>query len=300
MLIFFEEKDVCMKKTLVILILIVMTLSVLGGCKKVDNKSITLVSREDGSGTRGAFVDLFKIEEEVKGHTYDRTYERAEITNSTSVMMTTIAGDANAIGYISLGVLNSTVKALKINGVEANEENIKSGKYNIVRQFNIVVKDDLSQVAKDFIDYIMSKEGQEIVSKERYVSIKIKEYDSKKPKGRISIAGSSSVAPLMEALVEEYKKVNENAVIELQQNDSTTGINSTIEGICDIGMSSRELKDKELRSGIKSIPIARDGIVVIINNSNKINSLDEDSVRKIFTGEIKSWNSVKQLEGRIN
>ncbi len=287
-----------MKRTLVMLILMIMTLSLLGGCKKVDNKSITLVSREDGSGTRGAFVDLFKIEEEVKGQTYDRTYERAEITNSTSVMMTTIAGDANAIGYISLGVLNSTVKALKINGVEANEENIKNGKYKIVRQFNIVVKDDLSEVAKDFIDYIMSKDGQDIVSKERYVSIKSKKYKTKKPKGKIAIAGSSSVAPLMEALVEEYKKVNENAVIELQQNDSTTGINSTIEGICDIGMSSRELKDKELRSGIKSMAIARDGIVVIINNGNNINSLDADSVRKIFTGEIKSWDSVNELEGR--
>lgn len=264
------------------------------GCGKssVSENEISVVSREDGSGTRGAFVELFEIEEKVDGQKVDMTYDRAEITNSTSVMMTTIEGNKNAIGYVSLGVLNDSVKAVKIDGVDASVENIKNDAYKISRPFNIVTKKEVSDVTKDFIDFIMSKEGQKLVNEENYIGVESLEYTSKQPKGTITIAGSSSVAPLMEVLKEAYYQINANAKIELQQNDSTTGINSVIEGICDVGMSSRDLKEEELSNGIESKVIAKDGLAVIVNKGNRVNELSSLEVKDIFTGKITTWDEV--------
>ncbi|MBQ8044245.1 MAG: substrate-binding domain-containing protein, partial [Clostridia bacterium] len=246
----------------------------------------------DGSGTRGAFVELFGIEEEVKGEKIDKTYERAEVTNSTSVMMTTIEGNKNAVGYVSLGVLNPKVKTLKIDGVEPSAENIENGSYTVARSFNIVTKEKTNEVVDDFIGFIMSKEGQKVVEDEKYISVKIAEYKSKKPKGRVTIAGSSSVAPVMEVLKEAYLKVNTNAKVDLQQNDSTTGINSVIEGICDIGMASRELKKEEMSKGIVSKAIAKDGLAVVVNFANKVDDLTSTQVKQIFTGKVTSWGNI--------
>lgn len=260
--------------------------------KKFDSsKAITVVSREDGSGTRGAFVELFGVEQkDADGNKVDYTTEEAIITNSTSVMMTNVAGDMYGIGYISLGSLNDTVKALKIDGVEATVANIKSGDYTIARPFNIATKSDISDVAQDFIDYIMSAEGQKVIEDNGYISIaEADAYSGSKPSGKIVVAGSSSVTSVMEKLKEAYLAVNTSAEIEIQESDSTTGMTSTIEGICDIGMASRELKDSETSEGITGTVIAMDGIAVIVNNNSEVEDLSTEQVMNIYTGKTTVW-----------
>lgn len=258
------------------------------------SKEISVNSREDGSGTRGAFIELFGVEEKAAdGTKVDNTTVEANITNSTAVMMTSVAGDPYAIGYISLGSLNDTVKAAKIDGAEATTENVANGSYKVARPFNIVTKDGLSDVAKDFVDYIMSAEGQDIIEQNGYIKIdqNAAAYAGSKPEGKIVVAGSSSVSPVMEKLKEAYLAVNTNADIEIQTSDSTTGVTSTQEGICDIGMASRDLKDTE--TGVTATTIAQDGIAVIVNNENPVENLTSDQVKSIFTGEITVWADVQ-------
>ncbi len=257
-------------------------------------KEITVVSREDGSGTRGAFIELFGIEEKnEKGEKIDYTTEDANITNSTSVMMTTVAGNPYAIGYISLGSLNDTVKAVHIDGQEPTVENIKSGSYKIARPFQIATKENVSEIAQDFIAYIMSADGQAIVEESGYIPVsKAEAYSGSKPAGEIVIAGSSSVTPVMEKLKEGYMQVNPDAAIEIQQSDSTTGMTSTIDGICDIGMASRDLKDSEIEKGLKGTVIALDGIAVIVHKENTTDDLTTEKVKDIFTGKNAVWSEV--------
>lgn len=258
------------------------------------SKEISVNSREDGSGTRGAFIELFGVEEKAAdGTKVDNTTVEANITNSTAVMMTSVAGDPYAIGYISLGSLNDTVKAAKIDGAEATTENVANGTYKVARPFNIVTKDGLSDVAKDFVDYIMSAEGQDIIEQNGYIKIdqNAAAYAGSKPEGKIVVAGSSSVSPVMEKLKEAYLAVNTNADIEIQTSDSTTGVTSTQEGICDIGMASRDLKDTE--TGVTATTIAQDGIAVIVNNENPVENLTSDQVKSIFTGETTVWEDVQ-------
>ena len=254
---------------------------------------VSVYSREDGSGTRGAFIELFGIEEkDANGDKVDLTTPTAAITNSTSVMMTSVAGDANAIGYISLGSLNNTVKALSIDGAEATAENVKSGTYKVARPFNIVTKDGVSDVAQDFIDYIMSSDGQKVVEENGCISVadNADSYKASGKSGKIVIAGSSSVTPVMEKLAEAYKALNPDVAIEVNQSDSTTGVNMATEGTCDIGMVSRELKDTE--SGVKATVIAQDGIAVIVNPDASIDELTSDQVKGIYTGELTTWEDV--------
>lgn len=255
---------------------------------------IVVVSREDGSGTRGAFIELFGIEKKGQdGKKVDTTTESASITNSTAVMMTTVAGNKDAIGYISLGSLNDSVKALKIDGAEASAANIKNASYKIARPFNIVTKGDVKPAAKDFIAFIMSKEGQQVVSANGYIGDeKAAAYQGSKQTGKIVVAGSSSVTPVMEKLKEAYKKVNPDVNIEVQQSDSTTGVKSAISGICDIGMASRDLKQSELDAGVKNTVIATDGIAVIVNKDSKVNNLTKTQVADIFTGKITEWSKL--------
>ncbi|RDU23887.1 substrate-binding domain-containing protein [Anaerosacchariphilus polymeriproducens] len=297
-------------KKIISTLLIVFVFTLITGCGKkeesnTDNQNaeefdnsfeISVTSREEGSGTRGAFIELFEIEEkDSKGEKVDHTTDEANITNSTSVMMTTVSMDKYAIGYISLGSLNDTVKALKIDGEEATADNIKSGKYKVARPFTIATKDGLSETAQDFIDFILSKEGQQIVEDNGYIGeLNSEPYAGKKPSGKIVVAGSSSISPVMEKLKEAYLAVNTNATIEIQTSDSTTGITSTIDGICDIGMASRELKDKEKESGLKATKIAMDGIAVIVNNSNANDNLTSEQVKAIFTGEVYTWEEALQ------
>lgn len=255
---------------------------------------ITIVSREDGSGTRGAFIELFGIEEKNGGEKVDMTTEEAQITNNTSVMMTTVAGDEYAIGYISLGSLDDSVKAVKIDGAEATAENVKSGTYKVSRPFNIAAKEDLdNEVAKDFISFIMSEEGQAVVEENHYIAMDdVKPFEGTSPSGKAVVGGSSSISPVMEKLIEAYKAVNANAEIELQTTDSTTGMTSALGGSYDIGMASRELKDTEISEGLKATVIATDGIAVIVNENSTIDELSSEQVKSIYTGEFLTWDEV--------
>lgn len=255
---------------------------------------ITVVSREEGSGTRGAFIELFGVESKNDaGEKVDNTTVEASVTNNTSVMMSTVAGNTYAIGYISLGSLNDTVKALKIDGAEASVENIKSGEYKIARPFNIATKEDVSEAAQDFINYIMSPDGQAVVEENGYIPMDdTTEYTDNGATGKVVVAGSSSVTPVMEKLKEAYEAVKEDVEIEIQQSDSTTGMTFTIDGNCDIGMASRELKEEELEAGLTPTVIAQDGIAVIVNNDNPAEDLTSDQVKSIFVGETTSWGDV--------
>lgn len=298
-----------MKKFIAVLSVATMAAGLAVGCGSSDSGSsddksskgdwdssndITIVSREDGSGTRGAFIELFGIEEKKDGEKVDMTTDDAQITNSTSVMLTTVAGDDYAIGYVSLGSLNDTVKALKIDGEEATEQNIKDGKYKICRPFNIATKKGAdNELAKDFISYIMSKEGQQVISDNGYIGDDSAEaYAGTKPSGKVVVGGSSSVSPVMEKLIEAYKKVNTGAEIELQTTDSTTGMESAISGAYDIGMASREVKEDELSAGLEAQVIATDGIAVVVNNNNPTDELTSDQVKSIYTGEALTWDEV--------
>ena len=256
--------------------------------------TINVISREDGSGTRGAFIELFGIQEEKDGEKVDMTTEDASITNSTSVMMTTVAGDENAIGYISLGSLNDTVKAVKIDGAEATAENVADESYKVSRPFNIVTGEKASEAAQDFVSYIMSADGQQIIEDNGYIKADAEAgaYEATDAEGKVVVAGSSSVSPVMEKLKEAYEAVNKNVTVEVQQSDSTTGVTSAAEGICDIGMASRELKDEEKELGLTATVIAQDGIAVVVNTSNETEDLTSDQVKAIFTGETTEWEDL--------
>ncbi|MGN0390100.1 MAG: substrate-binding domain-containing protein [Wujia sp.] len=284
-----------MKKLLVGILAGTMLMASLTGCGKSASDDITVISREDGSGTRGAFIELFGIEEkDADGNKIDNTISTADITNSTSVMMTSIADDEAAIGYISLGSLDNTVKALEIDGAVATAENVKNGSYKVSRPFNIATKGTPNELTQDFINYILSADGQAVVEGAGYISEgNTGAYASAGLKGKITVAGSSSVTPVMEKLKEAYIAVNPDVEIEVQQSDSTTGMTSAIEGVCDIGMASRELKDSELAEGLTPTVIAIDGIAVIVNNNNDVKGLTSEQVKCIYTGTITKWSEIK-------
>ena len=255
--------------------------------------AIAVYSREDGSGTRGAFIELFGVEEkDESGEKVDNTTEEAIITNSTDVMLTSVAGDTYAIGYVSLGSLNDTVKAVKIDGAEATVENIKSGTYKIARPFNIATKGEVGEAAQDFINYIMSGDGQKVISDNGYIGDdSAAAFESNGAEGKVVVGGSSSVSPVMEKLIEAYKAVNANVEIELQTSDSTTGMTGAADGTLDIGMASRELKDSETEEGLTATKIAMDGIAVIVNQKNPAEDLSSDTVKGIFTGGTTTWDA---------
>ena len=255
--------------------------------------AIAVYSREDGSGTRGAFIELFGVEEkDESGEKVDNTTEEAIITNSTDVMLTSVAGDTYAIGYVSLGSLNDTVKAVKIDGAEATVENIKSGTYKIARPFNIATKGEVSEAAQDFINYIMSGDGQKVISDNGYIGDdSAAAFESNGAEGKVVVGGSSSVSPVMEKLIEAYKAVNANVEIELQTSDSTTGMTGAADGTLDIGLASRELKDSETEEGLTATKIAMDGIAVIVNQENPVEDLSSDTVKGIFTGGTTTWDA---------
>lgn len=256
------------------------------------SKTISVVTREEGSGTRDAFTELTGVLVKDGSNKTDNTTTSAVTINSTEAVITNVKDNEAAIGYISLGSLNDTVKALKIGGVEATADNVKSGDYAVSRPFNIAYKGELSDVAQDFVDYIMSSDGQKIVSDNGYVTVSENAaYSGKKPSGKISVAGSSSVSPVMEKLAEAYQKVNTNAKVEIQTSDSSAGMQSAMGGTCDIGMASRDLKDEE-KSALKVETIAKDGIAVIVNNANTCDDLALDQVKSIYTGETTVWSDI--------
>lgn len=261
-----------------------------------DTKSnISVITREDGSGTRSAFIELTGVQEEKDGTKTDNTLSSAIVQSSTQAVLTGVAGDPTAIGYISLGSLNDTVKAAKIDGVEPTSETVKDGSYKISRPFNIATKDNLSEAAQNFIDYILSKEGQEIVNKDYVEAVDNAEpFAGAKGKGKVKVGGSSSVSPVMEKLAEAYQKVNKDVTVEVNTSDSSTGMSQAAEGTVDIGMASRELKDSETAKGIKGTVIAKDGIAVIVNKSNTVEDIKLDQLKGIYTGSITTWGLAKK------
>ncbi len=294
-----------LKKVLSMVVLSAIAVTGLAGCGGSDadtaqeaeaGSAISVISREDGSGTRGAFVELFGVEQKNEaGEKEDMTTEEASITNSTSVMMTTVSGNVNAIGYVSLGSLNETVKAVKIDGVAPGVEAIKDGSYKISRPFNVVPNAaGLTPEAQDFMDFIMSAEGQAVVEENGYIASAddAKPYAGSKMNGKVVVAGSSSVTPVMEKLKEAYVAINPDVTIEVQMSDSSTGVTSAIDGTCDLGMASRELKDSELEKGAVSTAIALDGIAVIVNNDAEISDLTAEQVKDIYTGAVTDWSQL--------
>ena len=261
-----------------------------GGSSDSGDNGITVISREEGSGTRDAFTELTGVLQD----DVDKTVDTAEISNSTSVVLQSVTDNPKAIGYVSLGSLDDSVKALKVDGTEPSVDTVKSGDYKLQRPFNIVTKGKVKELPQDFIDYIMSADGQKIIEKEGYISEAkgAKAYKASGLKGTITLAGSTSVAPVMEVLADNYKKLNDGVEIEIQQTGSGAGIQSTIEGVCDIGMASRELKDTELSEGLKAQVIATDGIAVIVNKNSTIDELSSDQVKSIYTGETLTWDEV--------
>ena len=267
----------------------IMAASTLTGCGGSDSE-ITVISREDGSGTRGAFTELMGITVD----DVDNTVASAEISNSTSVVIQSVAGNSNAIGYISLGSLNNEVKAVSVDGTEATVDNINSGEYKVARPFNIATREDISDLAADFVSFIMSADGQAIVEEKGYIKASdAGAYTSSDMSGTIVVAGSTSVAPVMEVLADEYKKLNSGVTIEIQQTGSSAGMTSTIEGACDIGMASREVKDSEIQQGLVPTVIAMDGIAVIVNNDSEIDNLTSEQIKQIYTGEITDWSEIQ-------
>ena len=285
-----------------------MTVFALAGCgadKGTDSNNggtgtgtdaISVLTREEGSGTRGAFIELLGIEEKnADGKKVDKTIDTAETTNSTSVMITTVQGNKAAIGYISLGSLDkSKVKALKVDGAEAAADNVKSGEYKVARPFNIATKGDATGAASDFIKFILSADGQAVVEKNGYISEgNTGAYKASGQKGKITIGGSSSVTPVMEKLKEAYVKLNPDVTIDVQQNDSSSGMKGAIDGIYDIGMASRDVKDSEKEAGLNSIKIALDGIAVIVNKNNTLDSITSEQIKNIYTGSLTKWSEIK-------
>lgn len=293
-----------MKRRISLLLVLTLVFTLITGCTQgskedgVDaniSDTINVVSREDGSGTRGAFVEIIGIlEKDSEGNETDNTYEEAIIQNGTDAIMTTVAGDKNSIGYISLGSLNDTVKALKIEDVEATSENVQSGSYKICRPFNIAYKGDLSPLADDFLSFIMSSEGQSIIVEEGYVEIStdLTNYDGSSQEGNLIVAGSTSVSPVMEKLAEKYEGLHPDVSIEIQSTGSSAGMQSAIEGSADIGMASRQLKESE-KEVLNHKAIAIDGIAVIVNSENPFESISLDEVKSIYTGEITTWDDIK-------
>lgn len=283
-----------LKKILTLALAAVLAGTALASCaaKGFDKDgAITVISREKGSGTRSAFIELFGVEVDKE----DKTVETADITDKTNVMMTSVSQNAYAIGYISLGSLNDSVKALKIDGAAATVENIENGSYKISRPFNIATKSEPSEAAADFIAFILSDEGQKVVKDNGYIPVKTNgAYNGSKPSGKISIGGSSSVTPVMEKLKEAYNAVNPNVTIEINMTDSSSGMTSVAEGVCDIGMASRAVKQSELDKGLVPTTIATDGIAVIVNLENTFDALTADQVRRIYIGELTTWSALEE------
>ena len=275
-----------MKKLFAIVLALALTCAVAFAAEG----TITVMSREDGSGTRGAFVELTGVEQD----DVDMTTVDAVITNSTAVMLTSVAGDPAAIGYVSMGSLNETVKAVSVDGNAATVEGIKDGSYTLARPFVVTTYGEVGEIAQDFLNYIMSAEGQAIINEEGYIAIDdaAEAYTAAGVSGEITVGGSSSVTPVMEKLAEAYMALNPDVTVIVQQSDSTTGVTGTIEGTVDLGMASRALKAEEEEQGVVGTTIAMDGIAVIVNLENDTENLTTEQIMNIYTGAITDWSEL--------
>ena len=262
----------------------------LTACGGGTNDSITVITREEGSGTRSAFVELSGVEQD----DVDRTTPKAETNSSTAVVLQSVAGNKSAIGYISLGALSNEVKALAVDGVSPSVDTVNDGSYALARPFNVATCGQISDAAQDFLNYIMSDEGQQVISDNKYVSTGSSgAFTSTNPSGEVVVAGSTSVSPVMEKLAEAYMALNSNVTVKIQTNDSSTGMQSVAEGLCDIGMASRAIKDSELEKGLTGLTICMDGIAVIVHPDNAVSGLTMEQLCAIFTGETTAWSQIQ-------
>lgn len=306
-----------MKKSLKALPLVAaagLTLSAISPLVFAQEGPITVISREDGSGTRGAFVEIVGVEDE-NGN--DLTTTEATIQNQTSGVMQAVGNDPQAMGYISLGSLDDTVKAVNVDGAEASAEAIVAGDYPIARPFLLAwnAEEELSEVSADFLNFIHSQEGQTVVEEEGYIAVtesgsqaegeeteaaeetegasgaaSLPNYEpaGEGLEGTIEIVGSTSVTPIMERLAEVYGEYQNGVEINVSSVGSSAGIEAAINGTADFGMSSRAL-DEDEAGQVNSEEIAIDGIAVIVNLDNPVEELSLDTIRSIFLGEITAW-----------
>ena len=253
---------------------------------------IHVITREDGSGTRGAFSEIANIVDE---NGDDAITQSATVQNGTSAVMQGVAGDVYAIGYISLGSLDNSVKAVNVNGIEATPENIMSGDYEVARNFNVAYGGELSEVAQDFWDFMFSAQAQELVAEEGYVSVDTEatEYEAKALAGDITIVGSTSVQPIMERMAQAYREYNPDVVIDITAPGSGAGVTAAIDGTADIGMASRELSDEEQAQLSETAAIAVDGIAVILHLDNITEDLSLEDISGIYSGDITTWDAVQ-------
>lgn len=283
---------------------------------------IGVVSREDGSGTRGAFVEIVGVVDEDDN---DMTTLDAVIQNSTNGVMQTVAGDVQAIGYISLGSLGDAVKGLAVDGVEVTSENVTNGSYPIARPFNVAWSKDteLSDVATDFLDFVYSAQGQTIVEEEGYVqvtrsageeaeevtqeetteaesteesseeTVELPSYEAAGLEGTIEVVGSTSVSPIMEKLAEAYSELNEGVTINITSNGSSAGMEAAMNGTAELGMASRDLTDDE-KGALNYDAVAIDGIAVIVHTENPLSDISLEHVKQIFLGEVTEWEEIVQ------
>lgn len=257
------------------------------------SQHIHVVTREDGSGTRGAFVEIAGV---VDDNGDDMTTPTATVQNSTNGVMQAVAGDVHSIGYISLGSLDDSVKAISVNDVEATPENVQSGDYEVARNFNVTYGQELSEQAQDFYDFFFSAQAQEVVEEEGYVASVSdpEEYEASDVSGDITVVGSTSVEPLMQRFSEVYGELNPNANIDITAPGSGAGITAAIDGTADIGMASRELDEDESSEVMGTDAIAVDGIAVIGHNDNPTENLALEDVSGIYLGDITTWDEVTE------
>ena len=250
------------------------------------DRVIAVFTREDGSGTRSAFIEITGVGDDM--------YVEAVVQNETAQILTSVETNEAGIGYVSVGSLSDSVKALEIDGVLPSNDTIMDGTYTLQRPFLVVVTDEKKDdpLVQDFIDFMLSAQGQEIsASRWTMVLSNAHTYESSGLTGLLTVGGSTSVEPLMQRLREAYIALNPGVEIEVSGGGSGTGINQATEGILDIGMSSRELRDAE-KEELTDIAIALDGVAVIVNKANPINELSIEQVKEIFTGEKTRWNQI--------
>ena len=283
-----------MKKLFTIALILVFAFSLTACSGK--NDSIAVVTREDGSGTRGAFVELFDVRiEDAEGKKVDDIRPDANVQSSTGQVLAAVSGNKNAISYISLASLDSTIKALKINGVDATAENIINGSYTVSRPFNIVISDSgVNEATQEFINFIMSEDGQDVISEKGISEGNTGAYIMGSASGTVKVEGSSSISPVMTDLKEAFEAVNSNVKIEIQTNDSGTGVTRTIDGSADIGMVSRNVRDEEVAQGLEVLTICLDGIAIIVNKDNSLDNATVEQIRAIFQdgGDITKWEEL--------
>jgi phosphate transport system substrate-binding protein len=259
------------------------------------SRQVNVIARDPGSGTHAAFIELLGIEVSADGNVTDNTYIGAYIAPSTGGVITTVAGDEFAIGYISMGAMNTSVRALSVDGIAATVENVQNGTYPVFRSFYMAVQPVLSPEAAAFLAFIQSAEGQDVIAGRNYVPAFASPAAFVAPEGlsgTVVAAGSTSMTDITQRLAEAFEAVVPGVSVEVHSSGSGAGITAAIDGIADIGLTSRAIRDGELEQGVISETMAHDGIVVVVNNSSPVTALTSSQIHDIFVRDVTRWNEV--------